>query len=166
MQLYNIQIYISLNIHISNYLGSPPPEGNLIWLPGDWDDELVIILVLVVSQIYLEISNTPEVLDITLKTKQVLCNSNETFSQKFFLPSIGAWISLVPSTLLRPRAQFSAWTGFSDWALSRQAHLNTTAEPSGPYTVTPTLYCQLFQLGFQPPFQSFGMLLSLSVSPW
>ena len=58
---YLMYKYISLNIHISNYLGSPPPEGNLIWLPGDQDDEFVIVLVLVVSQIYLEISNTPEV---------------------------------------------------------------------------------------------------------
>ena len=61
MQIYNIQIYISLNIHISSYLGSPPPEGNLIWLPGDQDDELVNVLVLVVSEIHLEISNTPDV---------------------------------------------------------------------------------------------------------
>ena len=53
--------YISLNVHISNYLGSPPPEGNLIWLPGDQDDEFVNVLVLVVSEIHLEISNTPDV---------------------------------------------------------------------------------------------------------
>ena len=58
---YIIYEYITLNIHNSKYLGSPPPEGNLIWLPGDQDDELVNVLVLVVSQIHLEISNTPDV---------------------------------------------------------------------------------------------------------
>ena len=100
--------YISLNVHISNYLGSPPPEGNLIWLPGDQDDELVIILVLVGLPDTFRDFEYSRCLDITSKTKQVLCNSTDTFSQKFFLPSIGAWISLVPSALLRPRAQFSA----------------------------------------------------------
>ena len=73
MQIYNIQIYISLNIHISSYLGSPPPEGNLIWLPGDQDDELVIILVLVcgLPDIFRDFEYSRG-LDITSKTKQVL----------------------------------------------------------------------------------------------